>query len=352
MDKTVLLERIYHGKSTGAFRGPKALFKQTQRLGHTNITLSDCYEYLSTLPSYSLYRPARRNYHRNAIIALFCGQVVQIDIMDMQWVRAENDGYLYALLAYDTYSKYLTSFPMKNRKPESVLDGLEDLVANLPFSILNIYWDKEGSFLSRKVQSWLKEHDILNYTTTSQVKAPGVERVIRTIRLACSRFFESTSTQRWIDFLPEFVSNYNNRDHSTTKLKPLDLANDPLLVVAQPYVKSKTRKLPPIGSLVRLNKIRGVFGKESRGSWTKEVFRVVRHKLNATVPMVVVEDLLGEPIRGALYPEECQTVEWDGEKQVERVIGTRTRGGINEYHVTYTGWPTKFNEWTTKNPLE
>ena len=351
MDKTLLLARIYHGQGrqgSGAFRGPTALFKEARRLGHTHISMSDCHDFLRTQPTYGLYRPARKKYKRNRIMTQFCGEVVQLDIMDMQWVKEENDGYLYALISYDTYCKYLSSFPLRNRKPESVIEGLEDLVENLPFAILNIYWDKEGSFLSKRVQSWLKEHEISNYTTTSQVKAPNVERIIRTIRLACSRYFESTNTRRWIDFLPKFVDSYNDREHSTTKRRPLDLAMDPMLTPSTPRIKkTETARLPPIGSLVRLNLHRGVFGKESRGTWSKEVFRVIQHRTALPIPMIYIEDLMGEPISGGLYPQEYQSVEWDGIRKVAQVLKTRTRKGIKEYLVSYDGWAPKFNEWIT-----
>ena len=350
MEKAVLLEKIYYGDSIGARRGPAALHAQARKQGHKGITLKDCKTYLSSQLVYTRYRPARRRYPRNSIIALFCGEVVQIDIMDMQWCRGENDGYLYSLLSYDTYSKYLTSFPMKNRSIASVIEGLEDLVSNLPFSIARIYWDKESSFMSGKVKDWLRVNDILSYTTTSQVKAPSVERVIRTIRTALSRFFESTGTLRWIDYLPQFVSTYNNRKHTVTKVKPLDLANDPMMIVSDKRRKKMEVKLPAVGSYVRLNKSRGTFDKESKGTWTTEVFRVVSRKRSQAIPLIYLEDLLGEKIAGGFYPEEYQVVDWDGTKEVGEVVKTRTRRGVTEYLVSYDGWPHKFNEWTQETP--
>lgn len=351
--KSVLLEKLYKGGSEGALRGPKALLEEAKKLGHDHITLQDCKDFLKTQEIYSLYRPARKRYPRNTIMSSYCGEIVQIDIMDMQRNREENDGYLYALLSYDTYSKYLTSYPIKDRKPQSVIDGLTELVSSLPFSIANIYWDQEGSFIGRRVQSWLKANDIANYTTTSQVKAPGVERVIRTIRLAISRFYKLSGTQRWIDFLPQFVNNYNNRDHATTKLKPIDLATDTLLIV--PTLKKmggrkRARSLPPIGSFVRLNKLRGIFDKESRGTWSEEIFRVVGHKVRQSLPMIVLKDLVGEPILGSFYPEEVQSVEWAGEKNVSQIFNTRVRLGVKEYQVNYIGWPSKHREWTPHVP--
>jgi hypothetical protein len=266
--------------------------------------------------------------------------------MDMQKHRAENDGYLYAILSYDTYSKYLTSYALKNRSKEAILKALEDLIGTLPYSISTIYWDKEGGWMSKQVQAWLKHNDIFTYTTTSKVKAPAVERVIRTIRTILSRFFESTGTQRWIDYLPIFVSTYNNRNHSTTKLKPLDVVNDPILIMTGEPSQKREVNLPPIGSFVRLNKERGVFDKEAKGTWTEEVFRVKSHRNLTSIPMIGLEDLSGEPIVGFFYPEEYQLIDFDNvTKETDRVFRFRVRKGVKENLVSYVGWPTNYAEW-------
>lgn len=209
--------------------------------------------------------------------------------------------------------------------------------------------------MSKEVQAWLKEEmDIHNYTTTSRVKAPAVEGFIRTLRKALGRYFTWTGTDRWIDFLPKFLSSYNNRLHSTTKRRPLDLAMDPMLLPAHkktlPAYKKKWN-LPPIGSCVRLNTNRGIFEKEGAGTWTTELFQVVRHKLNQPIPMVVLVDMGGELIQGAFYPEEVLLVDCDQPKQVEEVMDTRGLNGHTEYYVSYKGWPAKFNEWVQEKPL-
>ena len=183
MGKYVRLRRLYYQVGEiGSFRGPKALFTSAQRHGFNDISLQDCKDFLATQPAYSLYRPARRNFPRNKIRAATPGQVVQIDIMDMQKFKKSNKN-LYVLLAYDTYSKFLLGFPLKNRKPPGIIQGLKIFLRG-PIKMLAIYWDKEGSFLSRPVQKFLKSKGIHNYTTKSVVKAPGVERMIRTIRTA------------------------------------------------------------------------------------------------------------------------------------------------------------------------
>jgi hypothetical protein len=163
-DTNVQLAEIYYGNSTGAWRGPKALWEEARtRPGLQDLTLQQCKHFLASQPVYTKYRPARRNYPRNHIVANGVGQIVQIDIMDMQKFRASNR-YLYVLLAYDTYSKYLQGVPMFNRRPASIEKALSVLL-NGPIQIWTIYWDKEGSFLSHRIQAFLADKAIHNYTT-------------------------------------------------------------------------------------------------------------------------------------------------------------------------------------------
>ena len=83
--------------------------------------------------------------------------------MDMQKFRDSNR-HLYVLLAYDTYSKYIQGVPLLNRKPAGIEEALRILLAG-PIGISSIYWDKEGSFLSRRIQAFLRQLGIHNYTT-------------------------------------------------------------------------------------------------------------------------------------------------------------------------------------------
>ena len=343
------LKRIYYGDSVGSLRGVNALYKQAKDEGVEGVTIEGVKRWLSSQPVYTLYRPARKNYRRRQIESFFPGDVVQIDIMVMDRFITWNT-HKYVLLAYDTYSKYLMAVPIHDRKPATVQAAIELMFRESPFTWASIFWDKEGAFISRHVQAFLKSEGIHNYTTTAKVKAPGVEGMIRTIRTAVQRHFESTKSQHWEDYLPIFVRNYNNRVHSVTKLKPVELSVNPMLIPQKAKPRGRTSKKeatnPPIGTYVRLNRLRPLFDKEATGSYTVEVFRVRGHKKSRGIPMIFVEDLQGEPIRGALYPQEYQVIDWDGEKEIDQVIKTRKRRGHpKESFVSYRGYPKKFNAW-------
>ena len=255
-----ILKGIYYGSTPGALRGPQALFEQAKKMKVKKVTLKACKEFLATQPIYTRNRRARRNYKRRKIDANHPGHIVQVDILDLVKFQDSNP-YRYVLLSYDTFSKFLVGLPLENRKVDTVQKALEAMIDASPFPWRAIYWDKEGSFLSKSVQDFLKAREIHNYTTKSVVKAPGVERSIRTLRTLLQRRFEASKSTYWEKELPKIIANYNKRKHSVTKIPPNDLARDPTLLVFPPEPKliKHIKPPPPIGSFVRLYRLRGIF---------------------------------------------------------------------------------------------
>ena len=129
--------------------------------------------------------------------------------------------------------------------------------------------------MSIDVQKWLKDKmKIHNYTTTAEVKAPSVERAIRTLRKAFARYSQYTGSKRWLDFLAEFVVNYNDRFHSVTQQRPLDLVVDPMMMpLNKPKkVSGKKAALPEKGSTVRISVTRSRFQRKKRVLGRKKSF--------------------------------------------------------------------------------
>jgi hypothetical protein len=268
--------------------------------------------------------------------------------MDMPRVTEYNDGYRYVLLSYDSYSKFLTAIPMKSKTTDSLLAAIDYLMETLPFAIHRVYSDKEAGLMSRPFKLWFRQHNVIHFTTTSKVKAPSVERCIRTLRNALQRYFEDTKSWRWIDFLPIFVNHYNNRKHSTTGLRPWDVVIDPTLIVPHGHLPPMDHppKLPPIGSFVRISRLRSPFEKEASGTWSREVFKVTAHRLGQRVPMVSLQDLTGADIQGNFYPDEVQSIDWKDEKRVSEVHDLKELpNGRFRTLVSFEGYPSKYLEW-------
>ena len=68
-----------------------------------------------------------------------------------------------------------------------------------------------------------------------------------------------------------------------------------------------------------------------------------------SIPMIKVVDLTGEPVLGALYPQEYQVITFDvGARTVDQVFQVdRRRGQKTKYLVSFVGFPPAYRVWTT-----
>ena len=104
----------------------------------------------------------------------------------------------------------------------------------------------------------------------------------------------------------------------------------------------------PKGSMVRLNKAKGVFDKVHLPNWSKEHFQVLdvpEAKRGAKRPVYKLEDYSGEEVKGSWYPEELQKITHN-QYSIEKVLRRRTTpDGRSEKLVRWERWPDKINSW-------
>ena len=343
------LSELYSQSPEAAFRDPSALHKAAKEEGIEGATLRVCRDFLQSLPSYALYRRKGVVKSRNVVRADFEGQIVEADLCDMNSLVKGGDpsSVRYCFLACCVYSKLCFLHPIPSKTPESILAALKAMISFFPFKILLLFWDKEPGWTGKVVQSWLRSLSIFNYHSTDFVKASQVERMIRTFRSFVMKRMEYTGDRHWENHVLPFQEAYNNRAHSTTRRVPWTLATNPLVLPAErPKRKRKPKKkLPPIGSYVRLSRLSAhPFEKEAAGGWTREIFRIASHsstKPAGTIPMATVESLTGEMIKGRFYAEELASVPGFDPKhpQIAEVLQRRKRQGKWQVLATFIGFP-------------
>ena len=112
----------------------------------------------------------------------------------------------------------------------------------------------------------------------------------------------------YIDKLDDIVNKYNNKYHSTTKMKPVD-------VKSNTYINNPKFKT---GDIVRISKYKKIFARRYLPNWSEEIFLIT--KVKNTVPQTyVISDLKGEEIVGTFYEKELQKAN-QKEFRVEKVI--------------------------------
>ena len=73
------------------------------------------------------------------------------------------------------------------------------------------------------MKSLFQDNDIEMYSSHNKQKSVVVEMFIRTLKNKISKYMTSVSKNVYIHKLDDIVNKYNNTDHSTIKIKPVDV---------------------------------------------------------------------------------------------------------------------------------
>ena len=174
----------------------------------------------------------------------------------------------------------------------------------------NIWADRESSFLSKEMQQFFKDNNVKIYHTNSHLKAVVIERFNRSLRELMMKEFVKNNNTVWYNILPKLIKIYNNRYHSTIKIKPIQVnKNNEKYIKENIYTYNKTSKNPKfkINDLVRISlKRRDIFDKPSSNiKWSEELFKI--HSINrSNVITYKIKDLNNEIIEGIFYQQELQ----------------------------------------------
>ena len=141
------------------------------------------------------------------------------------------------------------------------------------------------------------------YSTNNKGKSVVAERFIRMLKSKIYKYMTSISKNVYIVKLDDIVNEYNNKYHTTIKVKPIDIKDNTYINT----VKETNDKDPKfkVGDRVRISKYKNIFAKGYTPNWSAEVFVIKKVKNN--VPWTyVINDLNGEEIMGKFFEKELQ----------------------------------------------
>ena len=73
----------------------------------------------------TLHKPARRRFKRNPVIVNAKEEQWQADLVDVQALKKDNDGYRFLLTVIDALSKYAWVVPLKDKTGKSLVDAFD-----------------------------------------------------------------------------------------------------------------------------------------------------------------------------------------------------------------------------------
>ena len=343
------MDKLYQdSKFVGAFSGKKAF----QRALPNVQPKKEIDKKLSAIDSYTLHKPVRKPKKWRRIFTKGIGYLYQMDLVDMQAYSRQNKGYRWIITVIDTFSKKLWCFKLKNKSADSVYQALRPLLEkNRPQKIET---DGGGEFINKKFRDLFEKLKIDGYTISSDRKCAIVERVNRTLKTRMFRAFTARGRHQWYDILDDLVSAYNSSYHRSIKMAPNQVTNRNESVVRRNLFPPVKPAKPPkfrIGDTVRISRLKGVFTKGYRQTFSAEVF--VIDTIKPTNPVTYgIKDYGGNVIKGSFYTEELQLVDKTGNTWlVEKVIRTRKRAGKTESLVKWYGYSDSWNSWVDKAQL-
>lgn len=262
------------------------------------------------------------------------------DLMDVSAYATRNNNNNFVLHIIDLYSRYLWSFPLKQKTAGPIAKHLRSVLdevrRNYPTVILSLSTD-EGTEFQGAVTDVLKSFDVKHVASTAKNNQSPVERLNRTMWGYFRNYIRATGSSDFVRFLPQFVLNYNNRVHTATKRSPKQVYEEklhPLRVVADISVNcdangectvTDLRKQTSqfgLGDIVRIANRPGRFDKRSMAfRWSENRYEIVEQVNNR---FRVRREGSNEPLKTLFMPYDLlkltsSSIEQQEEEEEEEV---------------------------------
>ena len=249
-----------------------------------------------------LHKSIINKFNKRKVYSQFKDNIWGVDLADVQSLSGKNKGIKYLLCAIDLYTKYAFVIRLKDKKGISIVNAFNKIIKQCERKPNKIWVDQGGEFYNNVFKKWLSDNDIIMYSTYNEGKSVVAERVIRTLKSKLYKHMTATDKNVYYDVLDDVVNKYNNTEHSTIKMKPIDVKNNKRGYIDEHNEKDSKFKL---GDRVRISRYKNIFAKGYAPNWSSEIFIV--DKINDTVPYTYnLKDLNDEEIIGSFYDRELQ----------------------------------------------
>ena len=264
-------------------------------------------QFLRENKNHSVHRRiVKKTFPRRRIITESPFQIFQADLIEYRDYGYSNGGNRFILVVIDCFSKMLYAEPVKRKNADYMSMAFKKIFENLNFFPNSIITDRGLEFYNLQVQKIFDHYGVNHYSTKTKTKwkASMAERVIRTIKNRLEKYFYSTKTHKWIDFLPQLVKNYNSTPHRTIGMAPdqVTFENSPAIYKhvfgdSNLVVKPRLKK----GDRVRILIDKTIFDKGYNQNWSDQIYKIKSVHQRAGVVWYKIEDLDNNILDGIRY---------------------------------------------------
>ena len=171
----------------------------------------------------------------------------------MQLLSKFNNGIRFLLCVIDIYSKYAWVIPLKDKKRITIINGFPKTFDESGRKPNKKWVDKGSEFYNRAMKSCSQDNNIEMYLTHYEVKTIIAERLIRILKIKIYKYISLVSKTVYLDKLDDIVNKDNNTNHSTIKMKPVDIKRS-IYIDSSKENDKKDLKFKIVG-IVRISKL-------------------------------------------------------------------------------------------------
>ena len=305
--------------------------------------------------AYTLHKPRRRRYATTPVMVYGMDEQWVADLIDVQKIKRQNNGYGYLLTVVDVLSKYAWVEPVKTKSGVNVTAAFENVLKRAKGrKPINLQTDDGKEFYNKTFSEFCKKHAIHHFSTQGDTKASVVERFNRTLKDRLYRYFTVKNTLRFVEILQRLVHGYNVSFHRSIGMAPAKVnihnqSNVWQMLYSDKIKGKKPRSDLKVGDKVRINKKYRTFKKSYLPGWTEEVFIVTKVIRKPPLPTYRISEYDGTPLKGTFYKQDLQkvTVNAGDLFRIEKIVKRKGSKAL----VRWKGWPVKYDSWLDKSQL-
>ena len=129
-----------------------------------------------------LHKPIISKFKKRKVYSTFKDNIWGVDLADMQLLSKYNKGIRFLLCVIDIFSKYAWVVPLKDKKGISIVKAFQSILKQSNRKPNKIWVDKGSEFYNAYFKKWLRDNDIVMYSTHNEEKSVVAERFIRTLK--------------------------------------------------------------------------------------------------------------------------------------------------------------------------
>ena len=170
-----------------------------------------------------LNKPIFRKFKKRKLYSSFRDNIWGVDLADMQLLSKFNKGFRFLLCVIDIFSKYALVIPLKDKKGISIVNAFQKIIDDSKRKPNRIWVDKGREFYYNSFKKWLQDNIIVMYSTNNERKSVIAERFTRRLKNKIYKYMTAISKDVYTDKLDDIAKEYNNKYHTSIKMKPVNV---------------------------------------------------------------------------------------------------------------------------------